>query len=116
MDWIVAPDHDGRALSDVLPSLLGAMGIDGFADTIGFPGCRNAVALLVDGLGWELLRDHAADAPFLASLLTRPPLKAGFPTTTVTSITSLGTGRCAGEHGVVGYTFAEPSGGLLHPL
>ncbi|GAA4849724.1 alkaline phosphatase family protein [Saccharopolyspora rosea] len=116
MDWIVAPDHDGRALSDVLPSLLGAMGIDGFADTIGFPGCRNAVALLIDGLGWELLRDHAADAPFLVSLLTRPPLKAGFPTTTVTSITSLGTGRCAGEHGVVGYSFADPSGGLLHPL
>ncbi|MGP4020439.1 alkaline phosphatase family protein [Saccharopolyspora sp. 5N708] len=116
MDWIVSPDDDGRALSDVLPSLLGAMSVPGFADTIGFPTCRNAAVLLIDGLGRDLLREHAADAPFMASLLTSPPLKAGFPTTTVTSITSLGTGRCAGEHGLVGYTFAEPSGGLLHPL
>ncbi|MBB5155245.1 alkaline phosphatase family protein [Saccharopolyspora phatthalungensis] len=116
MDWIVAPDHDGRALPDVLPSLLGAMGVAGFADTIGFPDCRTAGVLLIDGLGRDLLREHAADAPFMASLLTLPPLKAGFPTTTVTSITSLGTGLCAGEHGLVGYSFAEPSGGLLHPL
>ncbi|PKW19840.1 alkaline phosphatase family protein [Saccharopolyspora spinosa] len=116
MDWIVAPDGDGRALPDVLPSLLGAMGVAGFADTIGFPACRTAGVLLIDGLGRDLLREHAEDAPFMASLLTTPPLKAGFPTTTVTSITSLGTGRCAGEHGLVGYSFAEPSGGLLHPL
>lgn len=116
MDWIVAPNHDGRALSDVLPSLLAAMGTAGFEDTVGFPPCRNAAVLLVDGLGWTLLHEYAEDAPFLASLATGQPAKAGFPTTTATSITSLGTGRCAGEHGVVGYTFAEPSGGLLHPL
>ncbi|GAA4619913.1 alkaline phosphatase family protein [Saccharopolyspora hordei] len=116
MDWIVAPDANGRALPDVLPSLLGSMGLAGFTDTIGFPECRTAAVLLVDGLGRDLLRDHAADAPFLAGLLTESPLTAGFPTTTVTSITSLGTGRCAGEHGLVGYTFAEPTGGLLHPL
>ncbi|MEU5847613.1 alkaline phosphatase family protein [Saccharopolyspora shandongensis] len=116
MDWIVAPDDDGRALPDVLPSLLGAMNVAGFSDTIGFPACRTAGVLLIDGLGRDLLREHAEDAPFMASLLTSPPLKAGFPTTTVTSITSLGTGRCAGEHGLVGYSFAEPSGGLLHPL
>ncbi|CAM05538.1 putative AlkP superfamily pyrophosphatase or phosphodiesterase [Saccharopolyspora erythraea NRRL 2338] len=116
MDWIVAPDHDGRALPDVLPSLLAAMGTPGFTDTVGFPACRNAAVLLVDGLGWDLLRAYAADAPFLASLATGNPVKVGFPTTTATSITSLGTGSLAGEHGVVGYTFAEPSGGLLHPL
>lgn len=116
MDWIVAPDHDGRALADVLPSLLAAMGTAGFTDTVGLPPCRKAAVILVDGLGWTLLHKYAADAPFLASLATGNPVKAGFPTTTATSITSLGTGRYAGEHGVVGYTFAEPSGGLLHPL
>ncbi|MDI2028765.1 alkaline phosphatase family protein [Saccharopolyspora sp. TS4A08] len=116
MDWIVAPDPSGRALRDVLPSMLSAMGVEGFTDTIGIPPCRNALVLLVDGLGHELLREHAVDAPFLSSLQTTPPLTAGFPTTTVTSITSLATGRCAGEHGLVGYTFAEPGGGLLHPL
>jgi hypothetical protein len=70
----------------------------------------------VDGLGEHLLREHASDAPFLAGLLGAPPLTAGFPATTVTSLTSLGTGRCAGEHGLVGTSFAEPGGGLLHPL
>lgn len=116
MDWIVPPSRSGRGLYDVLPSLLGAVGVPGHADTIGFGPCRNAVALLVDGLGWTLLDEYAADAPFLASLATEPPGTAGFPSTTVTSLTSLGTGRCAGEHGIVGYSFAEPDGGLLHPL
>lgn len=116
MGWIVAPGNNGRALSDVLPSLLGAMGTAGFEDTLDLPASRSAVVFLVDGLGWSLLREHPADAPFLTELATREPIEAGFPTTTATSITSLGTGRPAGEHGVVGYTFAEPSGGLLHPL
>ncbi|MCX2732216.1 alkaline phosphatase family protein [Saccharopolyspora sp. NFXS83] len=115
MDWMVTPGAD-RALSDVLPSTLAALGIAGFTDTLGIPRCRAAAVLLVDGLGWSLLHEHAADAPFLASLATREPLLAGFPTTTATSITSLGTGLASGAHGIVGYTFAEPSGGLLHPL
>ena len=115
MDWMVTPGKDG-ALSEVLPSVLAALGTAGFTDSLGIPRCRAAAVLLVDGLGWELLREHAADAPFLASLAVREPIKAGFPTTTATSITSLGTGLRSGAHGVVGYTFAEPSGGLLHPL
>lgn len=126
MDWIVAPgggktsggrgSGEDRVLADVLPSLLGAMAVPGFDDALDLPPCRSAAALLVDGLGWSLLREHAEDAPLLAELATREPITVGFPTTTATSITSLGTGRPAGEHGIVGYTFAEPSGGLLHPL
>lgn len=116
MEWIVSADELGRTLADVFPSVLGAMGTAGFVDTLGLPACRSGAVLLIDGLGWELLLEHAADAPFLAELATRAPLRAGFPTTTVTSLTSLGTGHLAGEHGLVGYTFAEPSGALLHPL
>nr|WP_228047056.1 alkaline phosphatase family protein [Saccharopolyspora sp. HNM0983] len=103
-------------MPDVLPSALAALGVRGFADTIGFGSCRSVLVLLVDGMGWDLLRSHAADAPFLASLATAPPLTAGFPTTTTTSIASLGTGRASGEHGMVGYTFAGLPGELLHPL
>jgi hypothetical protein len=116
MDWVVAADEPGRTLADVFPSVLGAMSVPGFADTLDLPACRSGAVLLVDGLGWQLLLEHAADAPFLAELAGRAPLRAGFPTTTVTSLTSLGTGRRPGEHGVVGYSFAEPSGALLHPL
>ncbi len=64
---------------------------------------------MVDGLGWELLRDHQAAAPFLAELtMTGRPLTAGFPATTVTSLSSLGTGRPPGQHGMLGYQVAVP--------
>ena len=116
MDWITAPDNAGDALCDVVPSLLGAMGVPGFANVLELPECRSAAVLLVDGLGWSLLREHAADAPRLNELAHRGPLRAGFPATTATSVTSLGTGTPAGQHGIVGYSFAEPAGGLVNPL
>lgn len=116
MDWIVAPDHENGSLRDVLPSLLGAMGTRGFTNALDLPACRSACALLIDGLGWSLLRRHAADAPRLAALAEHGPVRAGFPATTATSITALGSGRAAGQHGVVGYSFAAPGGGLISPL
>lgn len=116
MDWIVSPDDSERMLPDVLPSVLGAMGVPGFPNALDLPGFRRAAVLLVDGLGWSLLHEHAREAPTLAALATGPPATAGFPSTTATSLTSLGTGLRSGEHGIVGYTFAEPSGGLLHTL
>ncbi|MHA6805513.1 alkaline phosphatase family protein [Salinifilum ghardaiensis] len=116
-DWVVPPDPAGRTLAAVLPGLLAAMGARGHTDAVGFPECRNAIVLLVDGLGQQLLAEHAADAPYLSALPAAEPLTAGFPTTTAASISSLGTGRCVGEHGIAGYTFAAPPvGGLLHPL
>jgi len=115
MDWMITPGEDGT-LSEVLPSALAAVGAAGFTGSLGIPSCRAAAVLLVDGLGWNLLHEHAADAPYLASLAGGEPIKAGFPTTTATSITSLGSGARPGVHGIVGYTFAEPSGGLLHAL
>jgi hypothetical protein len=73
--------------------------------------------LLVDGLGWDSLIAHQGEAPFLASLLAGgAPLVAGFPATTATSLASLGTGLPAGEHGVVGYSFATGRNELLNAL
>jgi predicted AlkP superfamily pyrophosphatase or phosphodiesterase len=90
-------------LSDLLPSALGALGVTGEDNVLELPPAECIVVLLVDGLGWDLLREHAHLAPFLASLAGRP-LTAGFPTTTAVSVTSLGTGLTAGRHGVMGYT------------
>jgi len=47
--------------------------------------------LLVDGLGSELLRANREVAPFLNSL-AKEPMTAGFPATTVASISSIATG------------------------
>ena len=71
------------------------------------------MVLLVDGMGWQLLREHAGHAPFLSSLAARP-LTAGFPTTTAVSITSLGTGGTPGQHGITGYS--TRADGLAEPV
>jgi hypothetical protein len=69
---------------------------------------------VIDGLGWELLREHPAAAPFLSELaMSGRPLTAGFPATTVTSLSSLGTGMPPGQHGMLGYQVAVPGTGRL---
>ncbi|MEO7262294.1 MAG: nucleotide pyrophosphatase/phosphodiesterase family protein [Jatrophihabitantaceae bacterium] len=105
------------SLSDVLPSALAALGVPGEPNTLGIEPADCVVVLLVDGLGWQLLREHARHAPFLSSLAARP-LTAGFPTTTAVSITSLGAGVPPGQHGITGYTtradgLTEPANWLI---
>ena len=115
----VLPRYGERSLSEVLPSLLGSLGVCGVADGLAIPPVRAAGLLLVDGLGARLLRRYAADAPFLASLPDAGPLTAGFPSSTATSLTSLGTGTPPGHHGMVGITMRVGSGRrarLLHTL
>ncbi|MGH3701038.1 MAG: alkaline phosphatase family protein [Pseudonocardiaceae bacterium] len=109
---------DGRgSLADVVPSLLAGLGVAGFADRLGLTPARGVCLLLIDGLGWHALRKHPTDAPFLTSLTERStPITAGFPATTAASVASLGTGVPAGQHGIVGYTFATPEGALINAL
>lgn len=89
----MTPEYD-RSLATVLPALL-----DG---GLGLEPTRAAALLLVDGLGANLLRAHAADAPFLAALPDTGPLTVGFPSSTAISLASLGTGLPPGGHGVLG--------------
>jgi Type I phosphodiesterase / nucleotide pyrophosphatase len=97
------PAYAEGTLADVGPSLLAALGVDGERDTLGLAPTARACVFLVDGLGWLQLRRHGDAAPFLSGLAGRP-LAAGFPATTVASLSSLGTGLCTGEHGLTGYT------------
>jgi hypothetical protein len=95
---------------------------------MGVPGCDTGLRLepadrvcvfLVDGMGWEALAAHPQEAPFLTSLLptslnrTGRPLTAGFPSTTASSLASVGTGLAPGEHGLPGYTVLDPATGEL---
>jgi predicted AlkP superfamily pyrophosphatase or phosphodiesterase len=101
------------SLADVLPSALAALGVAGERNVLAVEPAECVVVLLVDGLGWQLLRAHRAEAPFLSSLAARP-LTAGFPTTTAASLTSLGTGVPPGRHGITGYT--TRADGLTEPV
>jgi len=107
----IAPAYQDRSIGDVLPAVARAMGVDaGFhASSFDLPEAQRYVVFLVDGLGYELLRDHPEVAPFLHSLLAgQPPATVGVPSTTATSLTSLGTALTPGSHGIVGYTSRIP--------
>lgn len=107
--------HSRPHLAEVVPSVLAALGVPEFTDTLGFHDFSAACVLLIDGLGWRLLEEHAADAPVLTSLRRRP-MQVGFPSTTVAGLSAIGTGLTSGEHGMVGYTFEVPGTGVVNAL
>lgn len=92
-----------HSLADVMPSIAAALGTQS-PNPLDLEPSRDAVLVLVDGLGAELIRRHAEHAPTLASMSTRM-ISAGFPSTTATSLTSLAVGAPCSRHGIVGYSF-----------
>lgn len=103
-------------LADVGTSAGSALGVPGMVDRLGLGRARHVVVCLVDGLGWQALRDHADLAPNL-SAMAGAPIQAAFPTTTPVGLGSLGTGLLAGQHGLVGAAFEYPeTGEVLIPL
>ena len=106
---LTVPRYRDSSLAEVLPSLLSALGVAGSTNPLGVEPVERVCLLLVDGLGWEQLLDHADDAPFLASLApSSRPIDAVFPTSTAPSLASVATGEPPGEHGLVGYAMALP--------
>ena len=115
----VEPDYSGRSLGDVLPAVATALGVGiGVHETsLVLPPAPAYVVMLVDGLGHELLAEHRSQAPYLHSLLGEEPATCGVPSTTATSLTSLGTALTPGQHGLVGFTSRVPeTGELLNSL
>ncbi len=107
----VEPAYEDRSLGDLLPAVARALGVDAGLppSAIELPEAQKYVVFLIDGLGYELLRDHPDEAPFLHSLLAgQAPATVGVPSTTATSLTSLGTALTPGTHGVVGFTSRIP--------
>jgi Type I phosphodiesterase / nucleotide pyrophosphatase len=103
------PRYGEASLADLLPSLLAALDVPGFANPLGVEPLRRACLLVVDGLGWEQLLANRRVAPVLAAAAERGrPITTGFPSTTATSLASIGTGLPPGRHGLVGYTIALP--------
>ncbi|HEY1641055.1 MAG TPA: nucleotide pyrophosphatase/phosphodiesterase family protein [Streptosporangiaceae bacterium] len=108
------PRYGESTLADLATSVLDALGVPGEANPLELPAADRVCLLVVDGLGWNLLREHPAAAPFLSELArSGHPLSAGFPATTVTSLSSLGTGLPPGQHGMLGYQVAVPGTGRL---
>ncbi|MEU5369908.1 nucleotide pyrophosphatase/phosphodiesterase family protein [Streptomyces sp. NPDC005951] len=114
------PEYGSGSLADLLPTLAAGLEVPGFTALIPeLTPARRTCVFLIDGLGWEQIKAHPDEAPFLHSLLptsrggTGRPLTAGFPSTTATSLASVGTGLPPGEHGLPGYTARNPQTGEL---
>ncbi|HZY75004.1 MAG TPA: nucleotide pyrophosphatase/phosphodiesterase family protein [Jatrophihabitantaceae bacterium] len=104
-------------LADVLVSAGALLGVPGTEDRLrlaelaGSP--RRICVLLIDGMGYHLLPSAAPHAPLLADVLagrtgTLNELSCSFPSTTPTSLATLGTGTLPGAHGVLGFTVNVP--------
>src|SRR4051794_19095774 len=114
---VVTASHPVGQLTDVLSSACALLGVPGTADRL-FLADRvgevdRIVVLLVDGLGYHLLPAAAAHAPTLAAALAGrfgalDELTCSFPSTTPTSLVTLGTGVTPGEHGILGFTLNVP--------
>ncbi len=112
----IVPAYGTATLADLSSSILASLDPEApeSHNVLGLPGTQRACLLIVDGLGWELLRDHPASAPFLSELgRNSKPITAGFPSTTVTSLGSLCTGRPPGQHGMLGYKVLVPGEDIL---
>lgn len=104
-------DWSRETLASVLPSVADRLGVrrHAGADVFGMPYVRRAVVVLVDGLGFDLLRQRSGHAPFLRKHLPHAHrVPCGFPTTTATSMGSFGTGLPPGAHGLVGMQVLDP--------
>lgn len=105
------------SICDVLPSAAALLGAPDAADALGLADrvgdVRRLVIVLVDGMGYQLLPALAEVAPLLASFVAGSvgrldELTCTFPSTTPTSLVSLGTGVPPGEHGILGFTLNVP--------
>ncbi len=101
----VLPDYAGANVRGIVPALVGprswSSGLPAWMpEAVGH--ARQAVLLVLDGLGWDQLQERPEVAPVISSLDGRS-ITTVAPTTTATALSSIATGLTPGEHGLVGY-------------
>lgn len=111
----VLPDYGGACLTSVVPAILDR----DTAAPAWLPeparDARQVVLLVLDGLGWEQLRQRPGLAPTLSAMVGGP-ITSVAPTTTATALTSLTTGCTPAAHGVVGYRVQVARGEVMNVL
>jgi hypothetical protein len=108
-----APAYGSGCLSDLLPSVAAALGVQGHRDVLALPRAKRTVVVLVDGLGAGQLKRFGSYAPTLkaaAAASGSRVLDTVFPTTTAAALTSFATGVTPAVHGIVGYDSFDPVG------
>lgn len=114
------PDYGGASIANLMASLVA--GLDGVPrhapcgalDPDDVARFRNVVLLVIDGLGYEYLRQQPPN-PIAAAVQAR--LTSVFPSTTASAITSYLTGLTPREHGLTGwFTYLRELGSVATVL
>ncbi|MGI9022788.1 MAG: alkaline phosphatase family protein [Acidimicrobiales bacterium] len=109
------PDYGGACLDGVVPAILGRrQRVPGWLPP-SVAGATQVVLLVLDGLGWEQLRERSDLAPTL-SAMEGGAITTVAPSTTATALTSLTTGAPPAAHGVVGYRMRMMGTDVLNVL
>jgi hypothetical protein len=96
----VLPALDGASVAGIVPALFGRDD-DAWIPEIA-RGADAVVLLVLDGLGWSAVQDHAPLMPRLTAM-GGDAITTVAPSTTATALTSIATGLAPAQHGVVGY-------------
>jgi len=96
----VLPALDGASVAGVIPALLGARDASWLPPPVA--GADAVVLVVLDGLGWNAVREHGARMPAVAAM-EGGPITTVVPSTTATALTSITTGLAPAQHGIVGY-------------
>lgn len=113
----ILPAYGQGSIADVVPAIINR----GLAEDSGSQAnlsprwipapvhaARQVVLLVIDGLGWQQLRDRPHLAPTLcAAVGMANPITSVAPTTTAAALTSITTGTPPAQHGILGYRLAE---------
>ena len=99
----VRADYGGACVASLVPRILHREPAPWLPDAV--LDSRVVVLLVLDGLGWDAVQDHAAVMPHLATMTGRA-ITTVVPSTTAAALTSITTGLAPSVHGVIGFRVA----------
>jgi hypothetical protein len=96
-------------LADITNSIFNSLSVPETIDSLSLGSAENReVLILIDGMGQDAIDKYGDQFPIFDELKRVKKLYTNFPSTTATSLSTLGTGVLPGIHGMLGYTVRVP--------
>jgi hypothetical protein len=96
-------------LADITNSIFNSLSVPETIDSLSLGSAENReVLILIDGMGQDAIDKYGDQFPIFDELKQVKKLYTNFPSTTATSLSTLGTGVLPGIHGMLGYTVRVP--------
>ena len=96
-------------LADITNSIFNSLSVPETNDSLALGRAENReVLILIDGMGQDAIDKYGDQFPIFDELKQVKKLYTNFPSTTATSLSTLGTGVLPGVHGMLGYTVRVP--------